>query len=670
MTPYVATACLLSFFLLQYIPFFCENQFFELFQALGFQYSNTRLAAAAVPWCAKADTSVIHKFFSVATRWLGADTHVRAQAEFDAKREDWKAAVLFVVLCTYLRPLSTYLRKFLRPSKGKKTLVQSLFLSVLQFVPLTGCLILMSDQSSQHLFLTSVVSLSMFLIAPSFKVKLVIVIAVNVIANNSVHIIAYIIVCAIVILAIFIKCCASIPSWSKKIESRSQEIEVVKQRFKDNGDRLTILKFFFCDLLVIFSVVCTSIALFVPFSTFYEIMVYCWTSFNFTRLFFPVLLTSAVASFHYLGKGEALKQSATRTRNIKQEIELLYTESSFIPIELFFNSMCIVLFNIVKGFMKLHKLSSRTLFPSAFNTCSAPHLLDHDPPTISPLTQSDFDLIFWCDCLCLYVLLYLHVIMLKKTERKLSSLAILALMDLNNLFYEQSFLEYHATPFMDLFSISFYKEVVSFLPFLWSVIRHSAPFLQMVRFLFSEFFTMFEDAARLAPAEVLRKELDTCYVIDFAGTLHNHARLNFSPVHGSAFLFYQPLNNHSSVGAFAMNINGSTHHIPTTAWTTALLNQPLSMCFKGKTETGHSQLYSVSSLIFRRFHQVKAELFLPSAIIFNTSLVPWVQATQWRATRYRESSLLPSRQRRGRLYCGTHTCRPVSVLRKIAKLFI
>jgi hypothetical protein len=688
---------------MQYIPYFCENMFLEsLFGCmsfLGFQYSNTRLAAVALPWCAKADSSLIHKICTilstVTTRWLQAPhTPVLSRADFDAlgKREDWKAAVLFFILYTHLGSLCIFLRKLLM--KGKP-LLRSVFLSVLQFVPLTGCLILMSEQSSQHHFLTSVLSLSPFLISSrkSFIVKLGIVIVVNVIANISLHIIGTVSV------LITIYYCASLSiSWKKKID-------VVFQRVTEKNFCLTtFLTFFLCDLLVIFSVVCTATALFVPFDTFYEIMVYCWTACNFMHSCLFLLSALAYALFHFFGKVEAGARApensaataavgsaaaavapisahsffpaiATCTRNLKREIEILYSQSSFIPMKLFFNSMCIVFFNIVKGFIKLQKSSNLRLVqhlptcPSAHTTSSAA-LLSY-APAISPHYScvlpcscvSAPNLMFTlCDGLCFVFLVFLHINMLKKSERFWSSLAILLLMDFNNLFYQPSSLEYHATPLTDLLSKSFHKEVLSFLPFLWSSIQHSAPLLKMVRLLFSEFFTMFEDAARLAPAVVLQEELDTCYIIDFAGVLHSDARLNFSPVYGSAFLLYQPLNNHSSIGAFAMNINGSTDHIPTTAWIPALLSQPLSMCFRGKTEAGQLQLYSVSSIVFRRFHQVKAELLLPSTIVFNTSLVPWVRATQWKATRYRESSLLPSRQRRGRLYCGSHSCRPVSLL--------
>jgi hypothetical protein len=73
-------------------------------------------------------------------------------------------------------------------------------------------------------------------------------------------------------------------------------------------------------------------------------------------------------------------------------------------------------------------------------------------------------------------------------------------------------------------------------------------------------------------------------------------------------------------------------------------------------------MYTVSSLVFRRFHSVKAELRLPSPLVFNKSSLPWVHATHWKATLYSESSLLPGQQRRALPSCRSNQCRPVRLV--------
>jgi hypothetical protein len=177
--------------------------------------------------------------------------------------------------------------------------------------------------------------------------------------------------------------------------------------------------------------------------------------------------------------------------------------------------------------------------------------------------------------------------------------------------------------------------------------------------MFHQFQTVFENSSRVAPAQVLLNEFDTCYIIEFSGSHHDGARLDFSPVIGSAALFYQPYKNNPSVGAFVMEINGST--LPAIDLTPGLLQQPLSLCFNQEQHhaSSNSPMYTVSSLTFRRFHSVRAVLRLSSPIVFNRSRVPWVNATHWKATMYSESSLLPGRQRRVHPSCRSNKCRPV-----------
>jgi hypothetical protein len=249
---------------------------------------------------------------------------------------------------------------------------------------------------------------------------------------------------------------------------------------------------------------------------------------------------------------------------------------------------------------------------------------------------------------------------------------VLVWMALNSLFFTSdqlsSPIECFSLHFGDFFSEAY--ELLSksikndfeyVLQMLWSVLLHLAPFGNFIRLVLHQSQTMFEDATRLSPAQVLLNEFKTCYMIDFSGS-HEGARIDLKPVIGSAAVFYQPYKNNPSVGAFVMEINGST--IPAVDFTAGLLQQPLSLCFKqAESHTFiDSQMYTVSSLVFRRFHSVKAELRLPSPIVFNKSSVPWVHATHWKATLYSESSLLPGRQRRGSPSCRSNQCRPVRLM--------
>ena len=133
----------------------------------------------------------------------------------------------------------------------------------------------------------------------------------------------------------------------------------------------------------------------------------------------------------------------------------------------------------------------------------------------------------------------------------------------------------------------------------------------------------------------------------------------------NCFRFVRP-----SVVAFVMEINGSA--LPATVFIPELLKQPFSLCFRDADYplSLKSEIYTVSSVVFRRFHRVQAQLSLPFPLVFNRSMIPWVRATQWKAIMYGESSLLPGRQRRKRPSCDSHKCRPVSIVRMISTLTV
>jgi hypothetical protein len=329
-------------------------------------------------------------------------------------------------------------------------------------------------------------------------------------------------------------------------------------------------------------------------------------------------------------------------------------------------SIFVFFFNILKSLLKYNNVlllpivaladGEATLMESSSISKSV-LILRHDIPLVS------------CDCLLILLLVYRtylvkHPRHFKSMEWRPYVCPILVWMALNNLFFlsDQLSLPAGLHDLNDLLSKCIMDDWHFASQTIWSAVLHVAPFVNFIRLMFHQFLTMFENTTRVAPAQVLLKEFDTCYVIDFSGSHHDGARLDFSPISGSAAVFYQPYKNDPSVGAFVMEINGST--IPAIDFTRGLLKQPLSMCFNEAEHhaSSHSQMFTVTSLTFRRFHSVKAALRLPSPIVFNRSMVPWVHATHWKATMFSESSLLPGRQRRMHPSCRSNKCRPVSLI--------
>ena len=218
-----------------------------------------------------------------------------------------------------------------------------------------------------------------------------------------------------------------------------------------------------------------------------------------------------------------------------------------------------------------------------------------------------------------------------------------------------------STSFIDLIFQYFSDSYESTLTVAWSVCLRFSPLFRLFKLVMSQFPLIFEDDTRLTPAQVFIQEFDTCYIIDFNGSNHDTARLDFSPAYGNATMFFQPIKNHPSVGAFVIEINGSAVPALDLKPIKGLLDQSLSLCFSEAEQPSSikTQMYLVSSFVFRRFHRVVLELPLPTTMVFNRSVVPWVRATEWKATVYSQAALLPGQTPQDQPSCDSHKCRPV-----------
>jgi len=236
--------------------------------------------------------------------------------------------------------------------------------------------------------------------------------------------------------------------------------------------------------------------------------------------------------------------------------------------------------------------------------------------------------------------------------------------------HEVSSLSGSSTPFKDLIYQSFSDSCESLKALAWSVFLRFSPLFRLFKLILSQFLLILEDDTRFTPAQILMKEFDTCYIIDFTASNHDAARLDFSPAYGNATMFFQPIKNHRSVGAFVVEINGSAVPALDLKPIKGLLEQSLSLCFTDaeqsssdtdakQSSSGETQMFTVSSFVFRRFHRVVLELPLHSAMVFNRSVVPWIRATQWKASLYSQAALLPGQKLQGHPSCDSHKCRPV-----------
>ena len=663
---------LFSLCVAQHITPLCSNKMIaSLATYFGIEFSSSRFASISGEWCAKADySSLVHKLGSM----LGGS----GGSEYVAPtRDDWRAGThLIIIIFTVVRPVFN-LR--LLGSLSFASPLRFLF----QYGAVVGLLVLFSnlfqDISRQDQFMIGVLCLFGFLFAvpipdqsqfiPVHKgLVCVVVVTCYFLAEKFVNIYISFIIGSFFILAVSAACI-----FPKLYNILSRTIEHMKHNFSVSF----LLSFLLRDIIFALGLVSTFVALFVPFNKLYEIIFDVYLSvaddlqslqlFSLTTLVFSAVLCLAlciIALLHLFC--DSMRAASAESKQMGAEIESgvnatkdsakakADTESN-VAAYIFVNEMsfCLMMLNIVKVVIRRHEL----LLPAL---------------GLSNSLNSACSFMSLCDVLLVYVGFVRYAKHISDKKRLPWYVCpILILIGLNNSVFMPHEMVSHvgsSTSLMDLFSNCFSHDVESVSHLVWSMVLHVAPFFRFIRLIFDQFFTIFEDVSRLAPAEVLLKEFDNCYVIEFSGSHHEDARLDFSPVYGTAAIFYQPFKNRRSVGAFVMEINGSA--LPATVFIPELLKQPLSLCFMDANHplSSKSEMYTVSSLVFRRFHRVQAQLSLPSPLVFNRSIVPWIRATQWKAMMYGESSLLPGRQRRKRLSCDSHNCRPVSFMRMTSTL--
>ena len=665
---------LFSLCVAQHITPLCSNKMIaSLATYFGIEFSSSRFASISGEWCAKADySSLVHKLGSM----LGGS----GGSEYVAPtRDDWRAGThLIIIIFTVVRPVFN-LR--LLGSLSFASPLRFLF----QYGAVVGLLVLFSnlfqDISRQDQFMIGVLCLFGFLFAvpipdqsqfiPVHKgLVCVVVVTCYFLAEKFVNIYISFIIGSFFILAVSAACI-----FPKLYNILSRTIEHMKHNFSVSF----LLSFLLRDIIFALGLVSTFVALFVPFNKLYEIIFDVYLSvaddlqslqsFSLTTLVFSAVLCLAlciIALLHLFC--DSMRAASAESKQMGAEIESgvnatkdsaeakADTESN-VAAYIFVNEMsfCLMMLNIVKVVIRRHEL----LLPAL---------------GLSNSLNSACSFMSLCDVLLVYVGFVRYAKHISDKKRLPWYVCpILILIGLNNAVFMPHELVSHvgsSTSLMDLFSNCFSHDVESVSHLVWSMVLHVAPFFRFIRLIFDQFFTIFEDVSRLAPAEVLLKEFDNCYVIEFSGSHHEDARLDFSPVYGTAAIFYQPFKNRRSVGAFVMEINGSA--LPATVFIPELLKQPLSLCFMDANHplSSKSEMYTVSSLVFRRFHRVQAQLSLPSPLVFNRSMIPWVRATQWKAIMYGESSLLPGGQRCKRPSCDSHKCRPVSIVRMISTLTV
>lgn len=668
---------LFSFCVAQHITPLCSNKMIaSLATYFGIEFSSSRFASISGEWCAKADySSLVHKLGSM----LGGS----GGSEYVAPtRDDWRAGIhLIILIFTVVRPVFN-LR--LLGSLSFASPLRFLF----QYGAVVGLLVLFSnlfqDISRQDQFMIGVLCLFGFLFAVPISdqsqfipvqkgLVCVVVVTCYFLAEKFVNIYISFIIGSFFILAVSAACI-----FPKLYNILFRTIEHMKHNFSVSS---FLLNFLLRDIVFALRLVSTLVALFVPFNKLYEIIFDVYLSVaddlhslqlvSLTTLVFTAVLCLAlciIALLHLFcdsmraasagskQMGAEIVSGVNATKDAtKHSAQTKADTEAKVAAYIFVNemSMFLMMLNIVKVMIRRHEL----LLPAL---------------GLSNSLNSACSFMSLCDVLVVYVGFVRYAKHISDKKRLPWYVCpILILMGLNNVVFMPHEMVSHvgsSTSLMDLFSNCFSHDVESVSHLIWSMVLHVAPFFRFIRLIFDQFFTIFEDVSRLAPAEVLLKEFDSCYVIEFSGSHHEDARLDFSPVYGTAAIFYQPFKNRRSIGAFVMEINGSA--LPATVFIPELLKQPLSLCFMDANHplSSKSEMYTVSSLVFRRFHRVQAQLSLPSPLVFNRSIVPWIRATQWKAMMYGESSLLPGRQRRKRLSCDSHNCRPVSFMQMMSTL--
>jgi hypothetical protein len=688
----VVVACLM-----QHITPLCSNAVVkQLATVLGIDYSASRFASICGDWCAKPDSSLIYKLGSMLGSILGTNELVVPN------RNDWKAGIHLIVAFIFSLKLLLFFRDQLRPSNSIS--FGSVLLFWLQYCFVVGLLVLFSNLfphiSRQDQFTIGVLSLPVFIASsllpfsdtsrffPRGLACLFVVICyflVDYIHRVNLYVSFFVALC---LRALFIVAGIAIFMWSRENSTSKCIVDKVSQIEGDLSQSGKIrsswilspsqfaihfvFKFLIQDSWIVLRLFSILIVPFVPFNIFCEMffdpvllipsdpqsyLVYVGGAF---------LLTCSVALIHIFWEGmRCLDNVVTPSAGGSHATSNRFSSSATLS-KVFTQKVNNSLATSVNERKRLVFLTNVSMSVLLLNTMKA---LLSTFQRASALSSVCFFMLV-CDVFFCFGFAYYFRLHMEKSEqdsrnffdsRQIFSLCFIMLTGFNNFFFMPHEMPslFGSSTFISQFSNCFSHDVESAWLLGWSLILHVAPIFRFVRLIFEQFFTIFEDVSRLPPALVLLKEFDTCYVIEFSGSNHDNARLDFSPLHGTATLFYQPIKHHDAVGTFVLEINGSA--IAATQLSPKLLNQPLSLCFSESQpmHSSSSNSYAASSLIFRRFHRVKVELPLPHPLIFNRSTIPWVNATQWRATSYREVSLLRDGRRLKHVSCDSHKCRPV-----------